>query len=490
MRRWRGHLGGGRARVATPILAAATLLLWPGAVLGGPLAVEAVDEGIYYHHWSNSVQTIVGGAAIKFANPYGTVPHGLKFTGGSAGATPTCTGIPAAAEQVSGATSWQGECTFTKPGTYTFICTVHPSEMTGTITVTNGEPTVSTGSATAVGEGAATLNGEVNPEGKATKYFFKWGPTATYGQTTSVPAAIEGSAEVPVSASLAGLQPGTTYHYRLVAENEKGSAEGADRSFTTLSPPGPPNAVTDPPSAVGETSAMLAGTVDPNGQATEYFFEWGLTSAYDRSTETLPLAAQDRSAHAVTAMLGGLLAGTVYHYRLVAKNASEQVAGVDREFTTTATPPAKEPSPSPGPTPQPGPLTPEPSVPLVESSQPAPPGAQPTPSLVAGSLRLSGHGSGVRGSIRIGSAMPGGHLQVELLAPPGALGERGSRPVVVGRFARGSLAAGTVAFTVSLTPRARVALRRRHRLAVTAKLTLTGSGGASTVLTRALALRV
>jgi plastocyanin len=114
------------------LLGAAVAVL-PGVAASESLPIEAVDEGIYYHHWSNATQTIIAGQSVKFANPYSEVPHGLKFTSGPA--TPACSGIPVAAGEAGGATSWQGECNFAAPGTYAFICTVHPGEMKGTVTV-------------------------------------------------------------------------------------------------------------------------------------------------------------------------------------------------------------------------------------------------------------------------------------------------------------------------------------------------------------------
>ena len=100
--------------------------------------ISAYNEpGVYgSHSWMPAAATVDPGGAVQFSNPYSTTYHGLKFTGGSAGATPSCTGIPAAAGEEAGATNWHGECTFSAPGTYTFICTVHPGEMKGTITVT------------------------------------------------------------------------------------------------------------------------------------------------------------------------------------------------------------------------------------------------------------------------------------------------------------------------------------------------------------------
>jgi plastocyanin len=119
----------------------------PAIALSEPPSISAYNEpGIYGgHSWMPATATVSAGGVVKFANPYSTTYHGLKFTGGSAGATPSCTGIPAAAGEVTGAVSWQGECTFSAPGTYTFICTVHPTEMTGTITVNpNGTTTTTT----------------------------------------------------------------------------------------------------------------------------------------------------------------------------------------------------------------------------------------------------------------------------------------------------------------------------------------------------------
>jgi len=108
-------------------------------------SISAYNEpGVYgSHSWMPATATVGPGGVVNFSNPYSETHHGLKFTGGPA--TPSCTGIPVAATEPTGATSWHGECTFSTPGTYTFICTVHPSEMKGTITVNpNGTTTTTT----------------------------------------------------------------------------------------------------------------------------------------------------------------------------------------------------------------------------------------------------------------------------------------------------------------------------------------------------------
>jgi hypothetical protein len=93
-------------------------------------------------------------------------------------------------------------------------------------------PTASTGAATGVTATKATLNGTVNPDGLPTRWWFEYGPTEAYGSRTEVQEAGEGSEAVAVDAALEGLEPGTTYHYRLVAESEDGEVAGGDATFT------------------------------------------------------------------------------------------------------------------------------------------------------------------------------------------------------------------------------------------------------------------
>jgi hypothetical protein len=86
----------------------------------------------------------------------------------------------------------------------------------------------------------ATLLGKINPYGQQTSYRFEYGSTADYGLSQPVDhedVAGNGRDALPVHAYLANLQPGTEYHYRLVAENPTGVSAGADRTFVTLGAP-------------------------------------------------------------------------------------------------------------------------------------------------------------------------------------------------------------------------------------------------------------
>ena len=85
--------------------------------------------------WSPSQVTIGVGGAVAFANNSSEVPHGVIWT---SSVKPTCEEgpgkVPVGVEH-SG-TQWSGSCMFSQAGTYTFECSVHHREMTGTITVT------------------------------------------------------------------------------------------------------------------------------------------------------------------------------------------------------------------------------------------------------------------------------------------------------------------------------------------------------------------
>ncbi|MDO8208860.1 OmpA family protein [Conexibacter sp. CPCC 206217] len=88
---------------------------------------------------------------------------------------------------------------------------------------------------------SATLSGEVGPGGAETTYHFEWGAAAgAYdGGRTDDATVAAGTDAVPVRAEIDGLQPSTTYHFRLVATNDAGTTEGDDATFTTSDAPPP-----------------------------------------------------------------------------------------------------------------------------------------------------------------------------------------------------------------------------------------------------------
>lgn len=100
-------------------------------------------------------------------------------------------------------------------------------------------------------------------------------------------------------------------------------------------------ATTNAATAVTSSGATLNGTVNPNGQATTYAFQWGLTTSYGNEASPSPASAGSGSANVpVSLNLGGLVSGTVYHYRVIASDAGGVTTGADETFTTAGTAPA------------------------------------------------------------------------------------------------------------------------------------------------------
>jgi phosphodiesterase/alkaline phosphatase D-like protein len=99
-----------------------------------------------------------------------------------------------------------------------------------------------------------------------------------------------------------------------------------------------PAVTTGTHSNVTDTSAVLHGTINPNGSATAYYFEWGLTTAYG-VTSLEHSTGSGTTAASVSTTAADLIPGTVYHYRLVAANGSGSATGADRTFKTAGNPP-------------------------------------------------------------------------------------------------------------------------------------------------------
>jgi hypothetical protein len=199
------------------------------------------------------------------------------------------------------------------------------------------EPVATTDNATAITTTSATLNGTVNPEGQATTYYFEYGTTSSYGSQTAMTAAGAGTADLKVLAHVTSLASNTTYHYRLVATNASGTTLGSDVSFKTPKPPAP-GVTTGHAKDITQTSATLAGTVNPQGQATSYVFQYGTSTAYGSQTPATSAGSGTKSVSA-SAPLAGLVANTTYHFRLVATSVNGTTLGHDISFKT-ARPPA------------------------------------------------------------------------------------------------------------------------------------------------------
>ena len=265
-------------------------------------------------------------------------------------------------------------------------------------------PIVTTGPAYNITKNSATLEGIVNPRGSPVSYWFQYGPTDSYGKYSTGQSGVAGASNATVSVTINELIPKTTYHYRLMASSVKGSVHGLDKTFTTpFSPqdvatrvvPGStktliapsakpmvtagvatkivsapkstvtvgtatkvasasnskPTLTTGTATKVASTRATINGTVNPNGSATTYYFEYGPTPSYGN---TVPMSPQSVGSGAINVNVSADISGkftptNTYHYRIVATNKSGTSHGEDKSFTIpfTLLPAIKNISPAP-----------------------------------------------------------------------------------------------------------------------------------------------
>jgi hypothetical protein len=184
---------------------------------------------------------------------------------------------------------------------------------------------------------SAVLGATVNPGNAPTTYRFEWGTDTSYGHATVTRGAGSGEDDAQVSDLLDGLQPLTTYHYRVVVDNGVGGeVAGDDQTFTTADPPPTVGgvAVHD----VATTSATLSATVDTHGYTGTYAFVVRATNGtYARTIGPLDLAAAD-GGRTVTATFPSLPAGGDFTVHLNVHTVGGDVSTAPVSFTTPARP--------------------------------------------------------------------------------------------------------------------------------------------------------
>jgi hypothetical protein len=205
----------------------------------------------------------------------------------------------------------------------------------------------------------AVMFAELNPENAKTEYFFEYGSP---GALASCPKGVRGAeacpgvaatpamesatyGEIGTTVEVTGLQPATPYGYRLFAESEntgkttKRESIGSTGSFTTALAPAP-QATTGQYSGVSATSAIVSGTVDPDGAPATYSFELGVYNGGATQYGVVFSGPAGASTAPVEESLAltGLQPGTTYAYRIVVKSGYGTAFGATVTFTTAGLP--------------------------------------------------------------------------------------------------------------------------------------------------------
>jgi hypothetical protein len=188
-----------------------------------------------------------------------------------------------------------------------------------------------------------TIGAVADTAGADGTYRLQYGTTTAYGSNTADTAISGAASPAPISGTLTGLQPSTTYHARLAITTDGGTTYGPDVTFTTAAAATPPPPVTPTVGAVtatpnGARALDLSAMVAPNGlTGAQYRFAYGTTTSYGSTTTATSLPAADGNGWSLaTAALAGLQPGTTYHVRAEVYANGTWTPGADQTVTTAA----------------------------------------------------------------------------------------------------------------------------------------------------------
>jgi phosphodiesterase/alkaline phosphatase D-like protein len=178
---------------------------------------------------------------------------------------------------------------------------------------------------------AATFGIAIDTSGQETTYFIEYGVSAAYGSQTAsetLPAQPRPGTAIPtvqeVRTTAAGLKPGATYHYRVVARNATGEVRSGDRTFVSGGKPPQVSRGFERP-AREVTSIVVGATIDTGELETTYLVRYGRGFRLATPPATLPAVPSPGSwrstAREARVTIKGLTPGVKLPYRIIATNA-------------------------------------------------------------------------------------------------------------------------------------------------------------------------
>jgi hypothetical protein len=192
-------------------------------------------------------------------------------------------------------------------------------------------PKVTTGSVSGLGATTATVSGEVTSDGGATVSARGICYSTTQNPTTANSCMTSGSGTGMFSATLTGLDPGTTYYVRAYGSNIEGTAYGAQASFVSL--PVLPSVTTGTVTGITSSGATVAGEVTATGGAT-VTGRGVCYSATQNPTIAGTCVVSGSGIGTFNSTIAGLTRLTAYYVRSYATNSEGTIYGIQRSFST------------------------------------------------------------------------------------------------------------------------------------------------------------
>ena len=202
-----------------------------------------------------------------------------------------------------------------------------------------GIPVVKTSPANRISKTSANLNGQVDANKSETQYWFEYGTTSNLGNTTAFTSTGMSNSNLPEAVTISSLNPNTTYYFRLNAQNQYGTVNGAILNFKTLGQTGAsaPTVSTLSATSVTGSSATVNGTVNANGADTTFWFEFSTDTLLGSGlikTVSQDISSATAKITTVFSNISNLDSGTTYYFRVVAQNSLGIVRGDRGTFTT------------------------------------------------------------------------------------------------------------------------------------------------------------
>ena len=306
-----------------------------------PVCMNATGTGGTVVQCSSSSYTpytlnvVTNGSGTVTSNPTGTIACGTTLCSNTVYGTIILSATPDAGKSFAG---WSNagdcflnpSCGLTMTSNMTVTATFNPSQ---TPLFPSPANTVNPGGTIAVSVGNVASDNGFAVTARGVAWGLSANPTIAGSHTT------DGSGVGSFVSTMTGLSQSTTYHVRAYATNSQGTGYGGDVQFTTLSSISIPTLDTPTATSIQTTSATLGAIVRSLGSPaniTALGICYG--TAANPTTPCQPGTLSQNVPYAYTVPISGLSAGTLYHYRGYAVNASGTGYTNDATFTT-ATPP-------------------------------------------------------------------------------------------------------------------------------------------------------